>query len=269
MRELKRLPIPLYFQIASDLESQIKSGVLAPDDQLPNEKVLAKSYGVSLITIRGAMRVLLDNGAVVRYPGKGTFVARLGGAGHVWSIGSLDDLVSTGLKSSMRVLSVEQVVPPAWVLERLQLPRGALAHKVRTLREAQGEPFMVTEQYHTLELARSLRRSDFSGTEARSRLVVQIVAERCGLTIGSVRQTMSAEKASKDIAPLLGLRRGAPLLVVEREFLTDAGRLIQTGKAHYRTDHHRYMITISHMEKAAGRGSFALPLQRHVTARSL
>src|SRR5690606_30090334 len=97
MTDMKRLPIPLYFQIANDLEQQIKSGALRPDDQLPNEKALAASYGVSLITVRGAMRVLIDKGAVARYPGKGTFVARRDAPSHVWSIGSLDDLVSTGL----------------------------------------------------------------------------------------------------------------------------------------------------------------------------
>lgn len=266
MAELKRLPIPLYFQIASDLEEQMKSGALRPGDQLPNEKELARNYGVSLVTVRGAMRVLFDNGAIVRYPGRGTFVASRETAKNVWSIGSLDDLVATGLKSTMRLLAQGQVKPSEWVLERLGQPPGTQVHMVRTLREARGEPFMVTDQYQPLVLARSLRKSDFSGPEARSRLVVQIVAERCGLTIGSVRQTMSAEKAGKEVARLLGLQPGEPLLVVDRDYFSDDGRIVQAGKAYYRTDHHRYMINVSHLE-GTGRNVYQLPLRRHLGRR--
>jgi GntR family transcriptional regulator len=268
MAEPRRLPIPLYFQIANDLEDQIKSGALMPDEQLPNEKELARSYGVSLVTVRGATRVLLEKGVLVRYPGRGTYVGRLEDASNIWSIGSLDDLVATGLKSTMHVLSQGQVDPPRWVLDRLGLPLGARAHMVRALREARGEPFMVTDQYQPPDLAGSLRKADFARPEARSRLVVQIVAERCGLTIGSVRQTMSAEKASREMACLLRLQPGDPLLVVERDYLSDQGRVFQTGRAHYRTDHHRYVITVSHLEGASRRNVYQLPLRRQVGRRS-
>ncbi|MGD9828338.1 MAG: GntR family transcriptional regulator [Hyphomicrobiaceae bacterium] len=264
MVELTRSPVPLYFQIASDLERQIKSGALRPDEQLPNEKDLAARYGVSLVTVRGAMRLLLDNGVIVRYAGKGTFVAKREARKSIWSIGSLDDLVATGLKSTMRMISQERLEPPSWALERLGLPLGAKAHMVRALREAQGEAFMVTDQFHPLDLARGLRKADFARPEARSRLVVQIVAAHCNLTIGSVRQTMSAENASGEIAAILGVQAGDPLLVVERDFFSDAGRIIQTGKAYYRTDHHRYMITISLLEKPPGRPGFQFPAQHQL-----
>ncbi|MGE4148026.1 MAG: GntR family transcriptional regulator, partial [Hyphomicrobiaceae bacterium] len=144
------------------------------------------------------------------------------------------------------------------------LPLGAKAHMVRALREAQGEAFMVTDQFHPLDLARGLRKADFARPEARSRLVVQIVAAHCNLTIGSVRQTMSAENASGEIAAILGVQAGDPLLVVERDFFSDAGRIIQTGKAYYRTDHHRYMITISLLEKPPGRPGFQFPAQHQL-----
>lgn len=266
MVDLKRLPIPLYFQIASDLRQQIESGALAADAQLPNEKELARTYDVSLITVRGAMRLLLDDGLVVRLPGRGTFVARRSAKPLVWSIGSLDDLVVTGLKSTMRLLAQGRVKPPEWVRERLDLQPGSSAHVVTTLREAEGEAFMVTTQYHPGDLARALRKSDFTSTQARSRLVVQIVAERAGLAIANVRQTMSAEGASAEIAPLLGLRVGDPLLVVERDFLSADGRLIQTGRAHYRTDHYRYEITVSNQDAAGSGNVYRLPLHRRLGA---
>ena len=263
MADLRRSPIPLYFQIASDLEQQIASGVLVADEQLPNEKALAQSYGVSLVTIRGAMRVLFDKGLIVRYPGKGTFVTKQEDVKDVWSIGSLDDLVSTGLKSTMRLLAYRRVYAPDPVLEKLGLPPGRMVQMVRTLREAGGEAFMVTDQYHPSDLSKSLNRRDFTSPAAGSRLVVQILAERCGIRIEAVRQTMSAEAASQEVAEPLGLRAGDPLLVIQRDYFSEDGRLVQTGKAHYRTDRYHYVINVSQVEDfSGGRNVYHLPLRR-------
>ena len=261
--DLTRSPMPLYFQIANDLEQQISAGTFPPGSQLQNEKGLAQRYGVSLVTVRSAMQVLFNNGLIVRYPGHGTFVAKRESVKRDWAIGSLDELVAIGLKSTMHLLARRQVHPHDAVLERLNLPAGSMVHMVRTVREASGDPFMVTEQYHPLDLARSLRKTDFTGPQARSRLVIQIVAERCGMKIENVRQTMSAKSARRDIAKLLGLQVGAPLLVVERDYFNDQGRLVQTGKSHYRTDRYRYVMNISQVEKPVTRRNvYRMPLRR-------
>lgn len=263
MIDLNRSPIPLYFQIASDLEQQISAGTLSPDEQLRNEKDLAEHYGVSLVTVRSAMRVLLDKGLIVRYAGKGTFVARREDVKNVWSIGSLDEIVASCAQSTVRLLALRQVYPPSTVIERLGIKQGGMAQFIRTLREEAGEPFMVSDQYHAPSLAHSIRKEDFTKPEACTRLVVQVVAERCGVKIGSVRQTMSAELASKEIAELLRLQAGDPLLVVERDYFTDKGSLIQTNKVYYRTDKYRYVINISQVnELTAGRNVYQLPLYR-------
>ena len=182
--------------------------MLMPEAQLPNEKELARHYAVSLVTVRGAMRLLLDDGLIVRKSGIGTFVATARPCKLTWSMGSLDDLVATGLESSMRLLVQERAVAPGWVCERLGLDEGRMAHHVRTLRESGGEAFMLTDQYHSPALARGLRKSDFTTSAASRQLVVQIMADKCGFAIGSVRQTMSAEVASRDIASNLRNARG-------------------------------------------------------------
>lgn len=251
--DLTRSPIPLYFQVASDLEHKISSGEYSPEEQLPNEKALAQKYSVSIVTIRSAMRVLFEKGMIVRYAGKGTFVASRGEVRSVWALGSLDELVATGQKSSLQLIVQRKVFPPDYVLEKLCLAPGSQVQFVRTVRETSGEPFIVADQYLPPDLSRSLKKSDFNVTAAKSRLFVQVVAERCGIRIGSVRQTMSAEAAAKDIAELLGVRAGDPLLVVERDYFSDSGRLIQAGKVHYRTDKYRYIINISQLNEIYGR----------------
>jgi GntR family transcriptional regulator len=67
---------PLYKQIAQDLMRKIETGVLQPDEQLPNEADLGKEYKASRNTVREAIRWLTMRGLIVRRTGQGTFVTQ-------------------------------------------------------------------------------------------------------------------------------------------------------------------------------------------------
>jgi len=72
---------PKYRVIADDLQRQIDSGELAPDDQLKTEVELREEYGrqdalISRTTVRDAIKLLVARGLVETRPGQGTFVKR-------------------------------------------------------------------------------------------------------------------------------------------------------------------------------------------------
>ncbi|GLX65815.1 GntR family transcriptional regulator [Paenibacillus glycanilyticus] len=67
--------IPLYKQIQEAIKKQIMLGNLRPGDRIPSEKELADQFHVSLMTTKGALSGLAEEGIVVRSKGKGTFVA--------------------------------------------------------------------------------------------------------------------------------------------------------------------------------------------------
>jgi len=66
---------PLYEQIANQIEQMIAAKQVQPGDQLPPERTLAETLGVSRPTIREATRILRDRGLVELRAGSGTFVA--------------------------------------------------------------------------------------------------------------------------------------------------------------------------------------------------
>ena len=65
---------PLYKQIQNDIRRSIQSGELPAGALVPSEKELAQRYGVSQITSKNALNGLVEEGFLVRYRGKGTFV---------------------------------------------------------------------------------------------------------------------------------------------------------------------------------------------------
>jgi DNA-binding GntR family transcriptional regulator len=61
-----------YQQVAGQIRERIRAGALGP--RLPSYMDLAHELEVSPMTVQRAIRVLRDEGLVVTYPGRGSFV---------------------------------------------------------------------------------------------------------------------------------------------------------------------------------------------------
>lgn len=68
-------PIALYQQIADALRAEINSGRRRPFERLPTEHDLVEKLGVSRVTVRQAVRVLVESGLIFARQGKGLFIA--------------------------------------------------------------------------------------------------------------------------------------------------------------------------------------------------
>src|SRR2546430_5856901 len=67
--------VPRYHRIAETLSERIRRGELAPGARLDNQRQLAKSFGVTLMTLRQALELLEREHLITRRHGLGTFVA--------------------------------------------------------------------------------------------------------------------------------------------------------------------------------------------------
>jgi len=65
---------PEYLRIAADLRRRISSGEYAPGQTIPTLRVLTEAYGVSEITIRNALKLLVGEGLVETRARAGTIV---------------------------------------------------------------------------------------------------------------------------------------------------------------------------------------------------
>lgn len=65
---------PLYLQVIDKLKSDIETGVYEAGERLPSEFELSKQLGISRATLREALRILEDEGVIMRRHGVGTFI---------------------------------------------------------------------------------------------------------------------------------------------------------------------------------------------------
>src|SRR4029450_8515546 len=67
-------PVPMYYQVAQQLEHAIESGELPPGSRLDGELALAPQLAVSRPTLRRAIEYLVERGYLVRRRAVGTQV---------------------------------------------------------------------------------------------------------------------------------------------------------------------------------------------------
>jgi GntR family transcriptional regulator len=65
-----------YEQLAAILRERITDGTYPPGSRIPPIQALEAESGLSNMTVRRAVRLLVDEGLVITRPSRGTFVAR-------------------------------------------------------------------------------------------------------------------------------------------------------------------------------------------------
>ncbi|MFE2377423.1 GntR family transcriptional regulator [Streptomyces sp. NPDC059398] len=226
-------PVPLYFQLAQQLESAIERGRLAPGSLLGNEIDLAGRLGLSRPTVRQAIQSLVDKGLLVRRRGVGTQVVHSRIRRPLELSSLYDDLLAAGQHPTTTVLRNETVPAPADAAAALGVPEGGQVRYVERLRFAYGEPMAQLRNY----LPEGLLPLETARLESTGLYRLLRVA---GITLHSARQSVGARAATADEAARLGEQEGAPLLTMERTTYDSTGRAVEFGTHTYRASRYAF-----------------------------
>ena len=133
---------PLYKQIQEDIRQQIVLGSLRTGDMVPSEKALAAQYNVSQITSKNALNGLVEEGLLVRFRGKGTFVKQL--KEQLTESDEGEDIISVALILPTMKTKVDQRL-----LDALEKHASAASYEllIRITRESQQEEARAVERF--------------------------------------------------------------------------------------------------------------------------
>jgi GntR family transcriptional regulator len=230
-------PVPLYYQVAQQLEKAIGDGRLAPGTKLDNEIALAGRLRVSRPTMRRAIQELVDKGLLARRRGLGTQVVHDRLRRELGLTSLYDDLTETGQEPRTRVLVNRLERAPAQVAEQLRIePESRVVHLER-LRLVGAEPLAVMRNWLPEWL---LRPSDH---DLETHGLYELL-RASGIRLVAARQRMGACRARAHDARLLGEARGAPLLTMQRTSYDDSGRVAEFADHAYRPVIYSFEITL-------------------------
>lgn len=130
---------PLHERLRLQLQQQIAAGRWHPGDRIPSERELARTYGVSQITVRRALHDLALEGVVVRRVPNGTFVTAAGARPRHLGIATFGVDAAHSHFFGPLVLAIQQGAPDLARLQLFAAPEGApRARWLRQLAEERG-----------------------------------------------------------------------------------------------------------------------------------
>ena len=239
-------PVTLYHRVYTILRERIVSGVYPVDQPLPGEIDFAAAFGVSRVTMRRALDGLVRDGLIVRNRGRGSFPQARTGREPVRATvsGLLDNIIAMGLKTSVRIISLDTIEAPPDVAAAMRLGAGDRVQKAVRVRSLDGAPLSMMTTF-VPEAVASFTRRQLSDTPMLKLL------EAAGVNVSHADQTITARLADAVVAPLLDVGYGTALLAVNRLVRDEAGRALQLLRGMYRPDRYEYRMSLDRSGDAA------------------
>ena len=157
---------PAYVQLVNILRHDIAAGVYQTGDQLPTEAELRAAYDVSAMTVRRAITMLLDQGAVSTTRGRGTFVKPVRLAAASFDLSEFHDLLDDE-RVSVRLLEARVVGAGPRAAANLDVPEGTRVVSIRRLLERDGEPLIYHRESLLYDPERPIVEAELSVTALR------------------------------------------------------------------------------------------------------
>lgn len=231
---------PLYQQVRDHIKARLTSGVWKPGDLLPTELELSREFEISPGTVRQAILSLVREGLLTRRAGRGTFVARI----ESWH--SFDRFFrfreghsGKDFRPEIHLIKTKIVkARDAEVARKLNLKQGDEALSLQRLLVQNGTPVCVYHSFLPGELAPGLQGEDL--TER----LYPILERKFGIYVVRAEEFLRAVEADSDIAQRLDVKKGAPVILIERIVYTFDEKIIEFRRTYGRSDRFSYKIQL-------------------------
>jgi GntR family transcriptional regulator len=238
--ELNR-KLPLWYQVSQSLRASILGRAAGDPLRLPTEERLAEHYGVSVLTMRQALKVLEGEGLISRHRRRGTFIepdARR--SRPVRLLGSVDTIVAQQSGELTTVLGHG----PAPVPSELSgyFPQIAEAGAFRRLRHDpdSGEATNWAENFIHPATAPLIDPADLE----RGWPMTKVLRDRAGVRISRITDTVEARLADPETAKLLDVPLLSPILHYTGVTYDADGQVVDVARIHYRGDRFSFSVTV-------------------------
>jgi len=229
--------LPLWYQVAQHLRTAIFSRRPEDPRRLPIEDELAAHYGVSVVTIRRALKALEEEGIIERLRRHGTFITPAAAPSRPLTVlGSVDAVVAQQSALDVDLLRRREVPVPPELADRF--PDTASLVFFRRLRRERGAPVSVADNWIRPEHAAAI-----GADQLRAAPMTQALRE-AGVRISRFENDVEARLATPELIGLLDVALLSPILLCTCVTYDDTGRAVDAARIHYRGDRFKYSVVL-------------------------
>jgi GntR family transcriptional regulator len=205
--------LPRYQRLRDELATNIAERRWQPGDAIPTEQELAKAYDLAVGTVRKAVDLLVAEGLLERFQGRGTFVRRASFDGSLFRFFRFQSKSGERRVPQSRILKRGVVKASAAVATALKLEASADVIQMARLRLIDDAPVLAEDIWLPYERFAAFAALDL---ESIGDLLYPVYEATCNQVVASATETLTVEAASPKHARLLGIKASAPIVVIER-----------------------------------------------------
>lgn len=215
---------PLHAEVRAELTRRIDSAVYPTDAPLPSASALAREFGVSMITVKRALKDLQNEGLLTSRAGLGTFVKRPKKfvRDYNMSLNSMDDAQRLGFEPRIDLLSITMEAPADILAGVPDLPRDPM-HCVKKAIYADDVPIMYDVSFVSADLGDAF-------LQLVGKHLIYDALTKIGVKIRKTELIIDATPASPETQAVCGVSSGYPCLLRRYRYETDREGLLFFGQ---------------------------------------
>jgi len=234
--------MPLYRVVKRSLLQAIESGAFPPGETLPSEAEIAGQMGISIGTLRRAVDELAAEHILVRRQGRGTFVATHNTDRFLFQFFHVERDDGRRDAPVVDLVSFERTRADDEPAQALQLRPGDPVIQVENRLRLQGRAVIYDRLTLPATLFKGLTEKRF---RERPSTIYQLYQSDFGITVVRAQERARARAADRNVARVLGLAVGVPVMQVNRIALTFGDRPVEHRVSIIDTAHHDYVNLLS------------------------
>lgn len=230
---------PFNQRVRNDILEKITTGYYKKGEFLPSEPNLEKIYRVSRTTIRTAVADLVSDGYLTIVRGRGTKVKSSTLQNNEPNLLSFTEIInSKGLKVSIPVIDVTRIKADKNIAGLLEISEGEEVYRIFRIRAADDEPIATNCSYIQCKLLDGFDVSRIG----RVNSLYQNLEEDFNIVVCKTRDNIGAALADSNIARQLNIKKGDPLLCIERVAYDEMDNIIEYSHVVYRADRYSHAV---------------------------
>ncbi|MFL6676390.1 MAG: GntR family transcriptional regulator [Massilia sp.] len=232
------LGLPLYREVKHKLMESLRDGEWKAGEMIPAEKRLCERFGVSVGTLRKAVDELTAENILIRHQGRGTFVASHSQDRYMFGFFHIcpkDD----GRKEYPKVefISLSKEKADNGTAKRLGVAKGARLIRIVNRLSLAGRPVIIDE---ILLPERFFAGMSEEQIRERHTTLYQLYQDNYGVAVLRTEERLDACGASAEMAELLDVAEGTPLLHIVRRAMTFRDEVVELRHSYVLTTDHEY-----------------------------
>ena len=215
-----------YQKVYTQIRDFISSEQWPLGETIPSENELVEYFDVSRITIRSALRLLADDGFILRQRGKGTVVTSSNPLPDDCFESLTQKIIQNGDIPSSVILEFEKITNNN---HTKHFNQGEKLYFVKRLRKVNGKPYLISNAFVSYKHAFGLSKNYFSESGSNQSIIF-ILNEKFNIDFKKNSQFICAEILSSYDSLVLNKDSGIPCLAHECLLYNHTNELILVDK---------------------------------------